>query len=84
MLLEKNNLFFTITYFRKLTQDDRPLSALEPESADFLAKYLDSADRGRRNENCAQLYAGCNRSLWDFVAPSSNRIHDKEPELKKN
>lgn len=77
-------MFSPSFYFRKLTQDDRPLSALEPESADFLAKYLESADRGRRNENCAQLYAGCNRSLWDFVAITSNRIHDKKSELKDN
>ncbi|KAI9562944.1 hypothetical protein GHT06_010400 [Daphnia sinensis] len=39
--------------------DDKPLKALEPESADFLAKYFEAADNGRRDENCADLYSAC-------------------------
>lgn len=68
--------------YRKL--DDQPLSALEPESAEFLDKYFEAADRGERNEDCAQLYAACNRSLHDFVSLSQNQIHSEKEKLFKN
>ena len=66
--------------------DDKPLSSLEPESAEFLAKYLEAADRGERNEDCAKLYAACNRSLHDFVALSQNQIpfHSEKDKFIKN
>jgi hypothetical protein len=42
---------------RKL--DDKALDALEPESADFLLKYFEAAEKGKSNENCSQLYVTC-------------------------
>lgn len=47
--------------------DDKPLSALEPESADFLAKYFEAADNGRRNENCADLYTACSEVCTNLI-----------------
>lgn len=64
----KNNKI--IAWFRKL--DDKPLGALEKESADFFSEYFEAARRGKRNENCFQYYGSCRRSLRDFLLKSTD------------